>query len=141
MPAQDLAASVFFAVSVDNIDLGWFTSVDGLGCEIELQPFEEGGNNGFVWQLPTRIKYTNIKLSRPADTSMSKIADWFAGMHRGIKPTTATIEARDSDNKLVMSWEFTGVVPVRWTGPSFSTDSGKAATESLELAHRGFTVR
>jgi phage tail-like protein len=141
MPAQDLAASVFFAVSVDNVDLGWFTSVEGLGCEIELQAFEEGGNNGFVWQLPTRIKYTNIKLSRPADTSMGKIADWFAGMARGIKPTTATVEARDADNRPIMSWEFNGVVPVRWTGPSFSADSGKAATETIELAHRGFTVR
>ena len=30
-----------------------------------MEQREEGGNNGFVWQLPTRIKYTNVKLSRP----------------------------------------------------------------------------
>ena len=30
-----------------------------------MEQREEGGNNGFVWQLPTRMKYTNIKLSRP----------------------------------------------------------------------------
>lgn len=141
MPAKDLAASVFFAVTVDKMNLGWFTSVEGLGCEIEYDAVKEGGNNSFVWQLPTRIKYTNIKLSRPADTEMGKISAWFAELARGIKPTTATIEAMDSENVKIMAWEFEGVVPVRWTGPSFTSDSLKVTTETIELAHRGFTVK
>ena len=140
MPTTDLATSAFFAVTVDSIELGHFTSVEGLGCEIEYDPIKEGGNNSFVWQLPTRIKYTNIKLSRPADTGMGKIAEWFAGLARGIKPTTAKIAAHDADNTLIMSWEFEGVVPVRWTGPSFTVESLKVTTETIELAHRGFKV-
>ena len=36
-----------------------------------MEQREEGGNNGFVWQLPTRLKFSNIKLTRPvcADTT------------------------------------------------------------------------
>ena len=38
-----------------------------------------------------------------------------------------------------MRWRLLGLVPVRWTGPSLNLDSPKVATETLELAHHGFT--
>ena len=52
-------------MTIDDKDLGTFNSCEGLGVEVVLEQREEGGNNGFVWQLPTRLKYTNVKLSRP----------------------------------------------------------------------------
>ncbi len=39
-----------------------------------------------------------------------------------------------------MEWTLTGVIPVRWQGPAFSADSPALATETLEIAHHGFTV-
>ena len=60
------ALSVCYTVAVDGKELGAFTTCEGLGCEMVLEQREEGGNNGFVWQLPTRIKYTNVKLTRPS---------------------------------------------------------------------------
>ena len=50
-----------------------------------IEQREEGGNNGFVWQLPTRIKYSNIKLSRPLGPDTAKVAKWFASMTTGVK--------------------------------------------------------
>ena len=37
--------------------------------------------NGFVHQLPGRIKYTNVKLTRPVNADTAKIAAWFASMN------------------------------------------------------------
>ena len=54
------AVSVCFAVTIDNLKLGTFNSCEGLGVEVVLEQREEGGNNGFVWQLPSRMKFTNI---------------------------------------------------------------------------------
>src|SRR5882757_3250991 len=116
----ELALSVCFAVRIDDKNLGTFNSVDGLGCEVVLHPYEEGGNNGFVWQLPTRMKYTNIKLSRPLSKDTAKVAKWFASMAGGVKPTTATIEALTSEGTVLFSWGLLGVIPVRWTGPSLN---------------------
>ena len=132
------AVAVSFVVKIDDESLGAFNSCDGLGCEFVIEQREEGGNNGWVWQLPTRIKYPNIKLSRPVTADSAKITKWFAGMSAGIKRRTATIEARTLYGDVVARWGLMDVVPVRWTGPQLNPDQAKVATETLELAHHGF---
>ena len=132
------AVAVFFSVSIDGENFGAFLSCEGLGCEFVVEQREEGGNNGWVWQFPTRIKYTNIKLSRPVTKDTIKIAQWFAEMASGVKRKTATIEARNAQNTVIAQWGLMDVVPVRWTGPQLNVDSPKIATETLELAHHGF---
>lgn len=132
------AVSVAFAVTIgDGHDLGSFTSCEGLGFEVVVEQREEGGNNRFVHQLPGRMKYTNIKLTRPINPDSRKVATWFASMHGQIKRTTMTVAAKRPDGETVASWSFQGVIPVKWTGPSLSVETNKMATESLELAHHG----
>jgi len=141
MADTEEAVAVCYVVKLDDKNLGnlgAFSSCDGLGCEFVMEQREEGGNNGMVWQLPTRIKYSNIKLSRPVTEASSQITRWFASLASGIERKTATIEARTLEGKVIASWALEGVVPVRWSGPQLSPDSPKVATETLELAHHGF---
>jgi phage tail-like protein len=135
--SDDPAVTVCFAVSIDDSSLGTFNSCDGLGIEVVLEQREEGGNNGLVWQLPTRIKYSNVKLSRPLTADTVKVAQWFASMVNGVTPRTATIAAMTADGRIVAQWGLIGVIPVRWTGPSLNIDSPKVATETIEIAHHG----
>ncbi|TQK44161.1 phage tail-like protein [Streptomyces sp. SLBN-118] len=138
MPADDPAVSVCFAVKIDDVSLGSFNSCEGLGCEVVMEQREEGGNNGFVWQLPTRLKYPNVKFSRPITADTQKVAAWFASMTAVVTRHTAQIMAMRADGSVVAEWSLFGVVPVRWQGPSLSTDSAKVATETIEIAHHGF---
>jgi phage tail-like protein len=138
MTAPEEAVAVCFSVSVDKNDLGSFNSCEGLGCEFVIEQREEGGNNGMVWQLPTRIKYPNVKLSRPVTRDSQKITNWISGMAAGIKRRTAVIEAKNLEGKTIASWSLAEVVPVRWTGPQLSAEQNKVAMETLELAHHGF---
>jgi phage tail-like protein len=136
---SDPAVTVCFSVRIDGQDLGLFTQCDGLSCEVTVETREEGGNNLFIHQLPGRMKYTNIKLTRPINRDTQKVAQWLAGMANGVTRTNAQIAAMTSDGQTVVaSWSFMGVIPVKWTGPQLSVDSPKVATESLELAHHGF---
>jgi phage tail-like protein len=132
------AVSVYFEVHVDGRDLGAFTACEGLGVEVVMEQREEGGMNGFVHQLPGRLKYTNVKLTRPVNADTAKIAEWIASMNGNVTRTQAQIVAKNHDATPVYTWVLEGVVPVRWTGPSLSVDSPKVATETLELAHHGF---
>ena len=120
---QDPAVSVCFIVSIDDKDLGSFNSCEGLGVEVVLEQREEGGNNSFVWQLPSRIKYPNIKLTRPLTKDTEQVAKWFAqavgggGAARGTPKKTGSIRAMQVDGTVVATWNLLSVVPVRWTGP------------------------
>ena len=134
------AVSVCFAVTIDDMTLGTFNSCEGLGIEVVLEQREEGGNNGFVWQLPTRMTFSNIKLSRPLSSDTDEVMAWLTSMTTGVTPKTANISAMTAERKVVAAWGLLGVVPVRWTGPSLNLDSPKVATETLELAHHGFTT-
>jgi phage tail-like protein len=141
---DEIAVTVRFVVQLDDMDLGAFNSCEGLGAEVVLEQREEGGNNGFVWQLPTRIKYPTIKLSRPLTRSTEQVAKWFTATMTGGRArsdtarTTGYIQAMTGDGTVVATWGLLDVVPVRWTGPSLNPESPKVATETVEIAHHGF---
>ena len=139
MDDQDPSVALYFTVSIDGVDLGAFTTCDGLGVDVETEDRVEGGNNGFVWKLPTRLKYSNVKFTRPVGADSAKVARWLAGMANGVKRVTAQIGALAPDGQPLVSWNLQGVIPVKWQGPSFSAESPKVAMETLEIAHHGFT--
>lgn len=134
----DTAVSVCFVVKIDDASIGTFTSCDGLGAEVVMETREEGGNNAYVWQLPSRIKFSNIKLSRPLGADTAKVAAWVTSVAQGYERKTAVIQAMRADGKVVAEWSVIDVVPVRWTGPSLNSDQPKVLTETLEIAHHGF---
>ena len=138
MTKDEVAVAIAFVVKIDDQDLGAFNTCDGLGCEVVVEQREEGGNNGHVWQLPTRMKFSNVKLSRPITADSTKLMRWFSGMANGITRKTATIEARTLEGTVIARWGLLDVIPVKWSGPQLSPDSPKVAVETLELAHHGF---
>jgi phage tail-like protein len=129
---------VCFAVELDEKSVGTFSSCEGLGLEVVMEQREEGGNNAMVWQLPTRMKYSNIKLTRPVGPDSAKLMEWITKAVQDLQPTTARISALSADGTPVAKWSLERVLPVRWTGPSLTLDSPKVFTETLELAHHGF---
>jgi phage tail-like protein len=139
---KDPATTVLFHLEVDNLSAGWWNSFEGLGMETAIEQREEGGNNIWVHQLPTRLKFSNIKLSRPLNEDSQKVAVWFMQFLTKLdRKNTACIKAvatAGKNAKVIAEWNLRGVVPVRWTGPSFSVDSPKLAVETLEIAHHGF---
>ena len=139
-PRPDPVVALNFDVKLDDgaFHLGTFTSCEGLGAEYEVMPFEEGGQMGTVYQLPGRKKYTNIKLARALDADSAKLANWFSNFQPNHR-TTATIVALTPDRKPIGQWSLQGVFPIRWTGPQFKADGSAITTETIELAHTGFT--
>jgi phage tail-like protein len=138
MADKDMLVGLFFRIKIDSCSLGAFTTCDGLSMDVETEDRVEGGNNGFVHKLPLRIKYSNVKFTRPVGPESAKVAKWLASMADGVTRGTATIDALTPDMKKLVSWSLEGVIPVKWQGPSFSAESPKVAMETLEIAHHGF---
>jgi phage tail-like protein len=140
MTMTDPLLAICFTVTIDGMSLGNWTEVSLGGIEVDLQTREEGGNQLFVHQLPGRMKHDNIKLTRLMGDQTALVAAFFATMASGVKPTTAEIVALGRNYEPVATFTYFGVVPKKWSLPTFSVDSNKALTESLEFAHHGFTT-
>jgi phage tail-like protein len=137
MPEPGL--SLRFKVTIDgHTNLGTWMKCSGLSVEYELDDYRQGGNNAFLHRLPKGAKYTNLTLVRPIDQSTADVARWLASVSDRMERATAEIAVLDSHGDEVAKWSFTGVFPVKWTGPSLDIGQNQAATETLELAHHGF---
>ncbi|MGH9116073.1 MAG: phage tail protein [Acidimicrobiales bacterium] len=134
----DPGLSVFFSVDVDGVELGSWTSCRGLGMEIETTPRGDTAMSFFMHQLSGVVRYTNLVLSRPISPDTEKVLSWFKTFSALPIPTAAVVQALSPSGGLVMTWELYGVIPVKWTGPSFDAGDLKVATEELELAYNGF---
>src|SRR5437899_11818161 len=103
MADKDMLVGLFFRIKIDSCSLGAFTSCDGLSMDVETEDRIEGGNNGFVWKLPVRIKYSNIKFTRPVGPESMKVARWLAKLATGVKRTNAHIVALTPAGKPLMT--------------------------------------
>ncbi|GHF16075.1 phage tail protein [Streptomyces spiralis] len=139
MSRQDPGATIWFSLSIDGESLGYFNGCEGLASQVEVEHRQEGGNNGFVWALPTRVTFSTIRLTRPLTPDTAKVAKWISSVQTGIKRPTAQIAALRADGSEVARWGLIEVLPVSWTGPSLDPGSPAVANEVLEIAHHGFT--
>jgi phage tail-like protein len=131
------ATSVFFHLSIADDDLGAFHTCEGMGAQMEVEQFAEGGNNGFAWQLPSRITWSNITMTRPVTEDTEKVLKWLNKTIKKVDRKDGEIVALTPDGEEIASWQVYGIVPVRWQGPSFDPGASQAAVETLEFAHEG----
>ena len=126
-----------FRVEIDGITVAHFSEVSGLQVETETEPYEEGGVNDFVHQLPKRTKYQNITLKRGI-TDLEDIWRWHQDVVSGkFKRKNGSIILMDSAGEDKWRWNFSQAFPVKWTGPELKADSSTVAFETVELAHHG----
>ncbi|MEV6228571.1 phage tail protein [Saccharopolyspora shandongensis] len=137
MRQEIFASSVFFRLVIGGNDLGRFNTCSGLGAQVEVEQFAEGGNNGFAWQLPTRITWTNITLTRPVTSDTTKISRWLGQIIQRAERKNGEIVALKPDLTPIARWQVLGIIPVSWQGPSFDPSNAQAAVETLEIAHLG----
>ncbi|MFE6692121.1 phage tail protein [Streptomyces sp. NPDC057743] len=138
MTSLPFAHSDLFRLDVGMYELGSFTSCNGLSCSMVTETRSEGGLNTRVHQLPSHLEYGNVTLSRPLTQLTPALWLWIRAQALRRVPMMAQLAALGPDRRPLVCWTLTGVVPVRWSGPSFDTASSGAALETLEIAHDGF---
>jgi|SRR5579875_623225 len=143
-----LALAMRFGVVVGGLNLGWWSSCQGLAVTIKPDQATPLGVNGYRQVLMPTIEYPPIVLERAVDSKSTaalqswltqEITSWYKNNSSGqpYAGQTATITLYDSHSTSIMSWTLYGVYPTKWTGPKLSSKEG-VAIESLELTHEGF---
>lgn len=137
--------NVLFRLQVGNDTLADCSECTGLSLEVGTEEYHEGGENRFVWKLPTNGQVPNLVLKRGIATS-TLLWDWFQTYLE-----TETIDLRDGSVSLLAStdpnakparvWSFEQGFPVKWTGPDLNSISAGVAFETLEIVHRGVRLK
>ncbi len=117
---------------------GGFQEAKGLGADLEVMPYPEGGKTDFVHQLPVRHSWTRISLRRGLVRDPGLWAWYSAGLSQslGARRDGAIILLSESGEPAI-SWTFHAGIAVKWTGPEFSATQAGIAIEGLEIAHHG----
>ncbi len=126
------------AALLPRVAAGAFQEVRGLGADLEVMPYAEGGVNDAVHQLPVRHSWTRISL-RGGLVRDSSLFDWYrAGLAYSLGAR------RDGSIVLVtpagvpaVAWAFRGGIAVKWIGPDLNAMQNAVAIEGIEIAHEG----
>ena len=127
-----------FMVEIEGLIVGGFSEVSGLGSEIELEPYQEGGLNTYTHKFPKRTTYTNLVLSRGI-TESDKLWQWYRDASEGtIVLRNGTITLLDSQGQSRMWWHFKQAFPVKWQAPQLNAqNTTEVAIQRIELVHQG----
>ena len=133
----DPAVSIAYKCTIDGfIPLGIWTKIEGLGFEYQVTEYREGGVNGYTHKILGPCKYTNLRLSRPVDSTSQLLMIWLQANMVKVVPQTMAITAMTAGGSEITTWNLAGVVPVKWSGPSMDIMSNNVATETLELSYQ-----
>ena len=130
----------FFKVFIPDVDtIGMFMSCDGLQVQVEVMQYAEGGRNNAPHNLPGRVTYPNLNLTRGM-TDQDALMRWFNATRTKAELKEIRIELlKHGDRSPLRTWSFVDAFPVKWSGPNFTAGSASPATESLEIAHGGLS--
>src|SRR5689334_4498231 len=109
MTTAIFASTTYFQLTIAGNSLGTFHTCTGLGAQVELEQFAEGGANGFVWQLPSRISWSNITLTRPVTADTTKVATWLSRIIRQVDRQDGEIVALQPDLTPITRWQVLGI--------------------------------
>ena len=121
---------------VPLIAAGAFQEVTGLGAELEVMPYAEGGRNDAVHQLPVRHSWGRITLRRGVVRDPGLFSWYEAGL-------TQSLGARRDGAVILMTpmgepaiaWNFHRGLAAKWNGPELRAEQDAVAVESIEIAH------
>jgi phage tail-like protein len=133
----DTAPAFWFEIDVGEQQWMVVQSVTGVGVSWE-QPLEIWEDATSYRVVPTKKKWSNIVL-KGAVVDEKKFFEWFDKVQLGeVGKNRREVEINlIHAGKRIARWSATGAFPVKYTGPTFDTNSAAIAFETIELTHLG----
>ena len=132
----EFTVSIYFTFEVEGMDFGQFTRMEGFSITNDHEIRQTASQGEFMHVFPGRIRYSNLKLSRPLSPLSKKFISWMHSIG-GNMGRVGVLKALNPDQSELVAWSLEGVLPVSWTGPNYDISSPEVAMETLEFAYRG----
>jgi phage tail-like protein len=117
-----------------------FQEVSGLVLDVNLDTYNEGGENRFVHRLPGRTKYQDLVLKRGMTPAPSGVTAWVVDATENFNytPTNLLVSLLDENHIPVTSWYVVHSIPIKAEISSLNAEDGKVVIESLTLRYEYF---
>jgi len=115
-----------------------FSEVKGLGADLEVTSYAEGGVNDHVHQLPVRHSWNRISLRRGIVRDVGLWTWYVAGLTQSLGARRdGCVILMTPSGTMAMSWLFHAGLAAKWSGPELNASQNAVAVEGLEIAHEG----
>ena len=122
-----------FQVEIDGITSSRFLECTGLGSEVAVIEYREGGDPTAVRKLPGRASFSDITLKRGI-TESHDLYDWHRSLLQGqIDRRNGKIILLDDGGAEVVRWVFREAWPRKWEGPELNAMNNEVAIETFVL--------
>ena len=126
------------ALLLPLVGAGEFMEAKGLGADLEVTSYPEGGVNDHVHLLPVRHSWTRISLRRGVVRDGGLWSWYMAGLTQSLGARRdGTIILLTAAGTPAMTWMFHAGLAAKWSGPELNAMNNAVAIESLEIAHEG----
>jgi len=129
------------AALIPIMALGAFCEVKGLGGELEVMPYAEGGCNDFVHQLPVRHTWGRVTLRRGVIRDMALWVWYLGGLNGSLGARRdGCITVCDEAGDPAVIYVFKRALATKWHGPELNAMQSQCAIDGLEISHEGLTA-
>jgi phage tail-like protein len=113
-----------------------FQEVTGLNVSINVDTYNEGGENRFVHRLPGRTTYTDLVLKRGM-TLVSGVSAWCIDSMENFnyQPTNMLISLLNADHLPVSSWYIANAYPIKYDITGLNAEQNQIVIESITLRY------
>ncbi len=117
-----------------------FQEVSGIGARMEMEPYQEGGENRFTHQLPKGAVHDNLVLKRGIADADSPLVSWCkevleGGLAAPITTRTVVVNLLNESHEPLRSWSVERAYPVKWEVQPFHSTKNEVAIETIELSY------
>lgn len=122
-----------FQVEIDGIADSRFLECSGLGSEVAVIEYREGGEPTAVRKLPGRASFSDITLKRGI-TESKDLYEWHKAVLQGqVQRRNGSIRLLDDEGAEVVRWVFRDAWPRKWQGPNLNAMGNEVAIETFVL--------
>src|SRR5438045_3606865 len=109
------------SILITLVASGGFSEVRGLGADLEVLSYPEGGSNDFVHQLPVRHSWNRIQLKRGLVRDPGLYFWYRAGLTQSIGARRdGCVILLTAQGTPAMAWTFRAGLAVKWIGPELN---------------------
>jgi phage tail-like protein len=122
-----------YLVEIEGIQQVAFSECTGLGSQVEVIEYREGGDPTRVRKLPGRVCFPDIVLKWGV-TDSRELYDWHLAVIKGnVVRKNGSVVLIDETGREKMRWNFFAAWPSKWEGPSLNAATGGIAIETLTI--------